>query len=142
MYLWCTALVFGRFFVHFLAMYLQCSCLGHHPLPPVLVIEDSAEEPMVEVAEEGRLVEIQSGEESPDLARLSESPREGEANREEYWEREGRLMDSLEKVVIRRRARNTTYRIWAGGRIPSPEAEGGDPASGSDKWGPNYPEDD
>jgi hypothetical protein len=27
--------VFGRFFVHFLAMYLRCTGSGHHPLPPV-----------------------------------------------------------------------------------------------------------
>jgi hypothetical protein len=108
-----------------------------------LVLESSAEEPMVEIAEEGRLVEILSGEESPDLALLSQAEAPAEANREVHWEREGRLMDSLQKVVVRRRARRSvTYRIRAGGRIPSPEAEGGDSASGSNKWGPNYPEDD
>jgi hypothetical protein len=28
--------VLAKFFVHFLAMYLQCTGSGHHPLPPVL----------------------------------------------------------------------------------------------------------
>ena len=28
--------VLAKFFVHFLAMYLQCTGSGHHPLPPVI----------------------------------------------------------------------------------------------------------
>ena len=35
MNLGCTGLVLAGYFVHFLAMYLQCSSPGHHPLSPV-----------------------------------------------------------------------------------------------------------
>ena len=35
MNLGCTGWVLAGYFVHFLAMYLQCSSPGHHPLPPV-----------------------------------------------------------------------------------------------------------
>ena len=34
---WCTGWVFGGYFVHFLAMSLQCTWWEHHPLPPVIV---------------------------------------------------------------------------------------------------------
>jgi hypothetical protein len=34
--------LFGEFFVHFLAMYLQCTGSGHHPLPPVLFASHSS----------------------------------------------------------------------------------------------------
>jgi len=35
MCLQCTRWVFGGYFIHFLAMYLQCTCWVHRPLPPV-----------------------------------------------------------------------------------------------------------
>ena len=35
MCLQCTGWVFGGYFIHFLAMYLQCTCWVHRPLPPV-----------------------------------------------------------------------------------------------------------
>ena len=35
MCLQCTRWVFGGYFIHFLAMYLQCTCQVHQPLPPV-----------------------------------------------------------------------------------------------------------
>jgi len=35
MYLRYTGWVWGGFFIHFLAMYLQCPSPVHHPLPPV-----------------------------------------------------------------------------------------------------------
>ena len=31
----CTRWVFGGYFIHFLVMYLQCTCQVHQPLPPV-----------------------------------------------------------------------------------------------------------
>ena len=34
MCLQCTGWVFGGYFIHFLAMYLQCTCWVHRPLPP------------------------------------------------------------------------------------------------------------
>ena len=37
MNLGCTRWVLTGYFVHFLAIYLQCSSPGHHPLPPVYV---------------------------------------------------------------------------------------------------------
>jgi len=37
MYFQCSRLVYDRYFVHFLAVYLQCTCPVHHPLPPVTV---------------------------------------------------------------------------------------------------------
>jgi len=37
MCLQCTGWVFGGYFIHFLVMYLQCTCWVHWPLPPVLV---------------------------------------------------------------------------------------------------------
>jgi len=36
MCLQCTEWVFGGHFIHFLAMYLQCTCWVHRPLPPVI----------------------------------------------------------------------------------------------------------
>ena len=36
MCLQCTGWVFGGYFIHFLVMYLQCTCRVHRPLPPVL----------------------------------------------------------------------------------------------------------
>ena len=42
MNLQCTGLVFTQYFVHFLAMSLQCTSLGHHPLPPVWAPDPSA----------------------------------------------------------------------------------------------------
>ena len=35
MYFQCSRLVYGRYFIHFLAVYSQCTCPVHHPLPPV-----------------------------------------------------------------------------------------------------------
>jgi len=37
MCLQCTRWVFGGYFIHFLVIYLQCTCWVHWPLPPVTV---------------------------------------------------------------------------------------------------------
>ena len=42
MNLGCTGWVLAGYFVHFLAMYLQCSSLGYHPLPPVSSSSESS----------------------------------------------------------------------------------------------------
>ena len=44
MNLGCTGWVLAGYFVHFLVMYLQCSSLGHHLLPPVTASTDDVED--------------------------------------------------------------------------------------------------
>ena len=41
MCLQCTGWIFGEYIIHVLVMYLQCTCLVHHLLPPVLAVRRS-----------------------------------------------------------------------------------------------------
>ena len=52
--------VYGRYFVHVLAVYLQCTSPVHHPLPPVIA---AGELIPFNIVDEGRL--LMGGEDLP-----------------------------------------------------------------------------